>query len=91
MLGFIAGVGVGYTLENEYVKYDVRTSLPIQVIKIVLGLAGIVIIRSGLKAIFPNAAFWDMLRYAVIAIWATLGAPFVFKTLFKPGSSSPRG
>ena len=91
VLGFIAGAGIGYTLESEYVKYDVRASLPVQVIKIVLGLAGVMGVRYGLKAVFPAAAFWNMLRYAAVAVWATLGAPFVFKVLFRPGSSVPRG
>lgn len=90
VLGFIAGAGVGYTLESEYVKYDVRASLPIQAIKIVLGLAGVMAVRYGLKAVFPGTAFWNMLRYALVAVWATLGAPFVFKSLFKAGSSAPR-
>ena len=85
VLGFIAGAGVGYTLESEYVKYDVRATLPTQIIKIVLGLAGVIGIRYGLKAVFPGTAFWNMLRYAAVAVWATLVAPFVFKNLFRPG------
>lgn len=88
VLGFIAGAGVGYTLENEYVEYDVRATVPVHIIKIALGLAGIMGVRYGLKAVFPDTAFWNMLRYAIVAVWATLGAPFVFKTLFKPGSSA---
>ena len=91
VLGFMAGAGVGYTLESEYVKYDVRANLPTQVMKIVLGLAGVMAVRYGLKAVFPGTAFCNMLRYAVVAVWATLGAPFVFKCLFRPGSSAPRG
>jgi membrane-associated phospholipid phosphatase len=90
VLGFIAGAGVGYTLESVYVKYDVRASLPIQAIKIVLGLAGVMAVRYGLKAVFPGTAFWNMLRYAMVAVWATLGAPFMFKTLFRPGSPALR-
>jgi membrane-associated phospholipid phosphatase len=82
VLGFLAGAGIGYTLEAMYVKYDVRASLPVQVIKVVLGMAGLMGVRYGLKALFPNTAFWDMLRYAAVAVWATLGAPFAFKALF---------
>ena len=91
VLGFIAGAGVGYTLENAYVKYDVRATVLVHVIKIILGLAGVVVVRYGLKAVFPDSTFWDMLRYAAVAIWATLGAPFVFKSLLGHGSSVPRG
>ncbi len=82
VLGFLAGAGIGYTLENAYVKYDVRAGLPVQVVKVILGMAGLMGVRYGLKAVFPQAALWNMLRYAAVAIWATLGAPFVFKALF---------
>jgi len=82
ILGLIAGAGVGYTLENEYVKYDVHAAVFVQIIKVALGLVGVIGIRYGLKAVFPGTACWDMLRYAVIAVWATLGAPFMFKRLF---------
>ena len=50
-------------------------------------MAGLMGVRYGLKAVFPDTAFWDMLRYAAVAIWATLGAPFVFKKLFGPRAS----
>lgn len=87
VLGFLAGAGIGYTLEAAYVKYDVRAILPVQVVKVALGMAGLMGVRYGLKAVFPDTAFWDMLRYAAVAIWATLGAPFVFKKLFGPRAS----
>jgi hypothetical protein len=82
VLGFLAGAGIGYTLEAAYVRYDVRASLPIQVVKVALGMAGLMGVRYGLKAVFPDTAFWNMLRYLAVAVWATLGAPFVFKQLF---------
>jgi membrane-associated phospholipid phosphatase len=90
VLGFLAGAGIGYTLEAAYVKYDVRASLPVHIIKVVLGLAGLMGVRYGLKAVFPYTAFWNMLRYAAVAVWATLGAPFVFKKLFGPRASGPQ-
>ncbi len=82
VLGFLVGAGIGYTLEVAYVNYDVRASLPVQIIKVAIGMAGMMGIRYGLKAVFPYTAFWNMLRYAAVAVWATLVAPFVFKKLF---------
>jgi len=82
LLGFTMGLGVGYALEKEYVKYDVRASFFIQVIKVVFGLAVLMGIRYGLKAILPEGSFWQMLRYAVMALWGTYGAPLVFKAMF---------
>lgn len=82
LLGFIMGLGVGYALEKEYVKYDVKASLLVQIVKVVSGLAILVGIRYGLKAILPAGSFWQMLRYAIMALWGTYGAPLMFKAVF---------
>ena len=48
-----------------------------------LAAAGVLIIRSGLKFIFPEgetalAYFYLYLRYSLIGFWVTGGAPWVF-------------
>ncbi|MEA4883384.1 MAG: phosphatase PAP2 family protein [Clostridia bacterium] len=83
LLGFLLGLGVGHVIEDAYVKYDVRAGLPVQAAKVVLGLGALLGIRYGLKAIFPPHAFWNMLRYAIMALWGALGAPMAFKALFR--------
>lgn len=82
LLGFTMGLGVGYALEKEYVKYDVRACLLLQVVKVVWGLAVLMGVRYGLKAILPEGSFWLMLRYAMMALWGTYGAPLMFKAVF---------
>jgi membrane-associated phospholipid phosphatase len=53
------------------------------VLRFLLGAVGVLIIRYGLKYIFPAgetalAYFFDYLRYAVIGFWVTGAAPWVF-------------
>jgi len=53
------------------------------VLRYLLGVAGIFIIRYGLKFIFPAgenalAYFFGYLRYTVIGFWITAGAPWIF-------------
>jgi hypothetical protein len=53
------------------------------VLRYLLGLAGVFIIRYGLKYIFPSgetalAYFFGYLRYTVIGFWVTGGAPWIF-------------
>ena len=53
------------------------------VLRYLLGVAGVLIIRYGLKAIFPSgenalAYFFGYLRYTVIGFWVTGGAPWTF-------------
>jgi hypothetical protein len=81
-LGFVMGLGIGYTLEEAYIRYDVRAALPVQVLKALLGLGVLMGLRVGLKAILPPAPFFSVLRYAVMALWATYVAPLAFKALF---------
>jgi hypothetical protein len=64
----------------------------------VVGLGIALAIRVGLKAVFEMGLYsidfeinptlgdqmLDFLRYFLIAIWMTLGAPLVFKTFFQP-------
>ena len=79
MVGFLVGVGVGYVLEDRFVRSQEGAPLDMQVLKIVIGLVGIFALRTGLKALFaPETAVLVMVRYAAMAAWASLGAPFVF-------------
>ncbi len=79
MVGFLAGVGTGYVLEDRFVRSEERASLKVQVLKVAIGLAVVFAIRASLKALFaPETAVLAMVRYAAMAAWASLGAPFVF-------------
>ena len=51
--------------------------------RFLLGVAGVLIIRYGLKSIFPGgetalAYFFGYLRYTVIGFWVTGAAPWIF-------------
>jgi membrane-associated phospholipid phosphatase len=53
------------------------------VLRYLLGIAGVFIIRYGLKFIFPEgetvlAHFFSYLRYTLIGIWVSAGAPWTF-------------
>jgi membrane-associated phospholipid phosphatase len=53
------------------------------VLRILLGVAGVLIIRYGLKYIFPDgetalAYFFRYVRYVLIGFWVTGGAPWAF-------------
>lgn len=91
--GFI-GFSTGYYLEKEYVKFDVKASFWIQVLKVVIGLFVAIAIKEGLKFVFPYSVyedieptmldlFFDFVRYLMIGVWAAVGAPWVFKHAIK--------
>lgn len=77
------GLAIGYFIEKRYVKNDVKTTLNKQVIKVVIGLVGALLIKEGLKPIFElisDAYLLDGIRYFLVALWASLGVMYLSKT-----------
>ena len=92
--GGFSGFAIGYHLEKKYVKYNVKSKLFMQVLKVIFGILIVFAIRLGLKAILPysNQAehdplildyIFDFIRYFFIGVWAAVGAPMVFKYVDK--------
>lgn len=88
--GAYMGLSVGYYIEKLYVKSKVSAPVMIQVIKVVVGILVALLIKEGLKFVFPYSTnvdidptnldlFLDFVRYFLIAIWASLGLMYVNK------------
>ena len=89
----IFGFSIGYPLERRYIGFKEKTSWLVAFIKLAFGLGIALAIRIGLKEVFELGLYsnnfennptlgdqmLDFLRYFLIAIWMTLGAPFIFK------------
>jgi undecaprenyl-diphosphatase len=87
--GMLGGT-LGYQLEQRFVQFDVKATLLVQVVKFVVGIAVTLGLQEGLKLVFPYAnasefmtLVWDFLRYALLVMWVTFGAPVTFKLLFQ--------
>ncbi len=79
ILGYLAGISFGYVIEKEKVRSVLTASLPIQVLKVLLGLAVLFGIIVGLGGILPSDIVpLGFVRYALGGVWATLGAPALF-------------
>ena len=74
LLGFYAGLPV----EEKFIRFDARGEWWKQIAKAVMGLAVLLALRFGLKAIFPEQTLFDLLRYTALGLWSSLGAPWVF-------------
>ena len=81
--GAYVGFAVGYFVEKRYVKFDVKATFWMQVLKVLAGLAIVLGIKEGLKFLFPDMLIFDFIRYLLIGVWAALGAPYVFKVCMK--------
>ena len=82
MFGFL----VGYDIEKNYISFDVRHRRSIQLAKYVLGIVVTLGIMIGLKQVFmlitETSLILDFIRYFLLALWVSAGAPFVFKYCF---------
>lgn len=82
-VGFLLGAFIGYRLELIYVDFQEEASLVQNVLKIILGLVVLFLLRIVLKPVVSwiPGGLSVVVRYALLGLWASLGAPFVFKKL----------
>ena len=83
-MGAALGMVTGFTLERRYVGFPVHVPLWKQIVKVLIGLAVLFALQMGLSSLFPAGHLFRFTRYALIGLWGTLGAPWVFKAVFGP-------
>ncbi|MDQ7794458.1 MAG: phosphatase PAP2 family protein [bacterium] len=90
LTGFLVGAAVGRVLELHLVRQSVRGTIPQQVARAILGLVVLFALRTALKAIFPDLAFFHFLRYSAMALWGVFLAPWCFVALRLAGREDRR-
>ncbi len=82
LTGLILGLPLGRYLEENYLMWNEKAAPRAQIAKIAVGAMGYAVLRYGLKAIFSaiysGPGILDVVRYALVALWISYGAPFVF-------------
>lgn len=78
MAAVLAGGLFGYFIELKYIDFDENTSIKNQLMKIIIGIFGVIIIKIILKKVLPDLIYSDIIRYLVMGIWITFLAPWMF-------------
>lgn len=85
--GAFLGLVLGYFIEKKKVGYNTKAKLSVQIYKVLIGLAVALLLLEGLKALFGLIDDTNLvliaIRYFAVAFWASLGAPALFKLIFK--------
>lgn len=86
LTGVLLGAGTGVALLRRNFDYDAGGSFWQRGARVLLGLAVLLALRFGLKAISPErpealSIAARFLRYAILGLWIGLGAPWLFRTL----------
>lgn len=79
--GTFCGFLMGFSFETVFVRFSAKAPLWKQAAKFALGIVVTLALKEGLKRLFPQEAAFDLLRYAVIGVWITVGAPLSFIAL----------
>ena len=89
MLGCILALWLTYEVEGRYIRFDTKAVWWAQIIKLVVGLAILLGIKSGLKgplsALCGGSYFADFLRYFLMTAFAGCVWPLTFKFFGKLG------
>ncbi|MDD5311441.1 MAG: phosphatase PAP2 family protein [Dehalococcoidia bacterium] len=83
-LGTLAGMSAGLVVTQRYVSFSARGLWWKRIVRFVCGLIVLLALYIGLKAAFPGEGsplqlFFRFLRYGLLGIWVTLGAPWLFR------------
>ncbi len=69
---------IGFSIESSWIRFDTKATLAKQALKFVMGIAVTLALKEGIKLLFPDGPVFDYLRYLIIGLWITVGAPMVF-------------
>lgn len=79
----VMGFFLGSYLEDRYIKFDTACkSTLFQVLKLVLGILGLLVIKSLLPLIIGKSMIANIVRYFLIALWLSYVYPLVIKKVF---------
>ncbi|MCL2661973.1 MAG: phosphatase PAP2 family protein [Oscillospiraceae bacterium] len=82
-----AGAGIGFAVgmfvERNYIKFSVKSkNIGMHIIKVVIGIAGVLAFQEGLKLIIGTGFIVDMFRYFLMISWVTMLYPLIIKRCF---------
>ncbi|MBQ2989732.1 MAG: phosphatase PAP2 family protein [Clostridia bacterium] len=86
MLGCTAGLALTYEMDSRYIRFDVRAPLFAQAVKLLVGFALLMAIKSGLKSPLQallGAGMGDFLRYFLMVAFAGCLWPLTFPRIIR--------
>ncbi|MEG1895296.1 MAG: phosphatase PAP2 family protein [Oscillospiraceae bacterium] len=82
--GAALGFAVGVYAEKTYINYDVHCDKAYhQALKVIFGVAGLLVLRVGLKLVLGTSLTADTLRYFLLILWVVAVWPVTFTKILK--------
>ncbi len=83
-VGALWGVVIGGFIEAKFIQFQVSGNWKVQLKKLIIGFGGTLILHSVWQSVFPRIPACEMVQYALLLVWITAGAPYVFKRYIIP-------
>jgi len=85
-MAVLMGMGVGVALTRRVTPFSAAGPLWQRVLRFLVGVIGLLILYFGLRLVFPGEgeplySVMRVVRYALVGLWAGLGAPWLFRRL----------
>ena len=82
----LAGLGLGLALMHRYISFSTRGPWWQRVLRFLVGGIVMMVLYLGLKVVFPGEEsalylVFRFVRYWLMGVWITLGAPWLFRLL----------
>lgn len=78
MIGFLLGCWSGYVLESHTLRMKLPKSIWQRLLPTAVAIAIVFGLRALLKDLLPAEAPWDLVRYLLLGLTATLAVPWLF-------------
>ncbi len=85
LTGALAGMAVGYWVDLKKIRFDTKAPLLGQILKVVLGLAGLLAFKEGLKPLLGSSLWSGVIRYGLMTFFAAGIWPMTFPWFAKLG------
>lgn len=81
-VGALIALWIGYIIEDKYINYVSKAIWWKQIMKLVIGFLGLILIKVYFKKLLPLTIYSDFLRYALMGFWMTVISPIIYRALY---------
>ncbi len=82
LFGALVGFAIAYPIEKQFIRFSEKGSFLAQALKVLLGLAGLLAVKEGMKILFSSMGITWMgahaIRYCAVVLFAALVWPLTF-------------
>lgn len=79
LTGVLLGVSLGNLVEDRLIEFEVDGTRLERILRYVLGLAVVLVVLFGLRAILPEGDIFRVLRYTAVGLASFAGVPYLIK------------